>query len=80
MMLKVVATPRVDRDGNPVLEVYEDNKLVDSGPEYYADVFKKDYLREVLVGLEEEFFHIIGEDSGDKATEIRKAIFKEVGL
>jgi len=80
MLLKVVATPRVDRDGNPVLEVYEDNKLVESGPEYYVDVIKKRELRGVLFGLEEEFFHIIGEDDSDKAVNIRKAIFKELGL
>ena len=40
----------------------------------------KQKVKEQIIALEEEFWHIIGEDNNDKAHEIVKAILKELKL
>ena len=40
----------------------------------------KDHHRKLIISLEEEFWHIIGEDDSRKAGEIVQAILKELKL
>ena len=44
------------------------------------NMLDKQKVKEQIRALEEEFFYIIGEDSGKKAGEIVQAILKELKL